>query len=84
MSSGQNFGPGLLLALGLCLPCLLPILGIAVLSGVGVGAIGSFLSDNALLIAGIAAVVTLVGMAVGLIVRRGVYGNTGIRFLDRK
>lgn len=65
------------------MPCLLPIIGISLLAGGGASAIGSFFSDNALLVAAIAAGVTVCAVAMGLIVRWGVYGTTGIRFLDR-
>ena len=70
MGSAGKGGLGFLVALGICLPCLLPILGIAVLSGVGTGAIGSFLSDNSFLIAIIAAGATICALAMGMIVRR--------------
>ena len=73
-----------MVALGLCLPCLLPILGIAVLSGVGTGAIGSFLSGNALLVAAIAAGVAVCALAMGPIVRRVLYGTTGICFVENR
>jgi len=83
MRSGRKGGLGLLIALGICLPCLIPILGISLLAGGGASAIGSFFSDNALLVAAIVTAVMLVAIAMGLLVRWGMYGATGIRFLDR-
>ena len=50
----------------ICLPCLLPFIAGAVLAGVGAGAVGSFLSDNAFLLALLAALATLVALVVGL------------------
>ena len=84
MGSAGKGGLGLLVALGVCLPCLLPVLGIAVLSGVGTGAIGSFLSDNGLLVAIIAAGAAVCALTIGLIVRRALYGTTGIRFVEKR
>ncbi len=84
MGSAGKGGLGFLVALGICLPCLRPVLGIAVLSGVGTGAIGSFLSDNGLLVAIVAAGVTVCALTMGLMVRRALYGTTGIRFVDNR
>ena len=84
MGSARNGGLGILVAFGICLPCLLPLLVVALVAGGGTGAIGSFFSDNALLVAIIAAGVTVCALAMGLIVRRALYGTTGIRFLSRR
>ncbi len=83
MSSGKKGGIGLLVTLGICLPCLLPIIGISLVAGVGASAIGSFFSDNALLVAATATAVILVAIAMGLIVRWAMYGTVGIRFLSK-
>ncbi len=83
MSSSRKGGIGLLLALGICLPCLVPLLVIAVLAGGGVGAIGSFFSDNALLVLAIAAGVAVCALAMGMTVRWAMYGTAGIRFLSK-
>ncbi len=60
--------------LAVCLPCLLPFVLGAVLTGVGVGAVGSFLSDNAfvlaLLIVGSMVVVTIIGLGIARLARR--------------
>lgn len=84
MNSRHNGGVSWLRGLAICLPCLIPILVIALLVGGGVGAVGSFLSDHALLVAAIAAAVTLFALATGMIVRWAMYDTTGIRFLAKK
>ncbi len=56
--------------LAICLPCLLPFIAGAVLTGVGVGAVGSFFSDNALLLAAIAGFATVAVLLTGLGVSR--------------
>ena len=53
-----------------CLPCLAPFLLGAVLTGVGIGAAGSFLTDNGFLIAIITAAATLLAFALALGLRR--------------
>lgn len=83
MRSRRKGGLGLLVALGICLPCLIPILGISLVAGGGAGAIGSFFSDNALLVAAVGTAVAVVAIAMGLLMRRGMYGSTGVRFLDK-
>ena len=83
MSSPRKGGIGLLLALGICLPCLLPLLVIALLAGGGASAIGSFFSDNLLLVAAIAAAATLFALATAMTVRWAMYGTVGIRFLSK-
>ena len=69
--------------LAICLPCLLPFILAAVLTGVGVGAAGSFLSDNALWLAIAIALAMLVALVIGLGVSRLVRGRGSIRFLSR-
>lgn len=54
----------------ICLPCLLPLVAGAVLTGVGVGTVGSFLSDNAFLLAILIAVAMLAALVIGLGVSR--------------
>ncbi len=56
--------------LAICLPCLLPFMLAAVLTGIGVGAVGSFLSDNALLLAILIVLAMLVALVIGLGVSR--------------
>lgn len=51
--------------LAICLPCLLPFIAAGVLAGVGVGAVGSFFSDNAILIAIAASGAVLAALLVG-------------------
>ena len=48
---------------------LLPIIGISLIAGGGASAIGSFFSDNVLLVATIAAVTTLFALATAITVR---------------
>ncbi len=69
--------------LAICLPCLLPFVLAAVLTGVGVGAAGSFLSDNAFWLAILIAFAMLVAFVIGLGISR-LRGRRGsIRFLSR-
>ncbi len=56
--------------LAVCLPCLLPFIVAAVLAGAGAGAAGSFVSDNALLLAVIAGFATVAVLLIGLGVSR--------------
>ncbi len=56
--------------LAICLPCLLPFVLGAVLTGVGIGAVGSFMSDNAFLLAILIVLSTLVALVVGLGIAR--------------
>jgi hypothetical protein len=83
MRSRENGGVSWLWGLAFCLPCLVPLLVVALIAGGGAGAIGSFLSDNPLLVAIIALGVTVCALTMGLIVRRALYGTTGIRFLSK-
>ena len=83
MSSPRKGGIGLLLALGICLPCLLPIIGISLLAGGGASAISSFFSDNLLLVAAVAAAATLFVLATAMTVRWAMDGTAGIRFLSK-
>ena len=53
-----------------CLPCLAPFLLGALLTGVGIGAAGSFLTDNGFLIAIITAAAMLLVFALALGFRR--------------
>ncbi len=70
--------------LAICLPCLLPFILAAVLTGVGVGAAGSFLSDNAFLLAIFIALAMLVAFVIGLgIARLARWRRGSIRFLSR-
>ena len=70
--------------LAICLPCLLPFILAAVLTAVGVGAVGSFLSDNAFLLAILIAFAMLVALVIGLSISRLVHWRRGsIRFLSR-
>ncbi len=68
--------------LAICLPCLLPFILAAVLTGVGVGAVGSFLSDNAFWLAILIALAMLVAFVIGLGIWR-LRGRGSIRFLSR-
>ena len=69
--------------LAICLPCLLPFILAVVLTGVGVGAAGSFLSDNAFWLAILIALAMLVAFVIGLGISR-LRGRRGsIRFLSR-
>ncbi len=56
--------------LAICLPCLLPFAVGAVLTGVGVGAVGSFFSDNAFWLAILIALTMLVAFVIGLGIAR--------------
>ena len=56
--------------LAICLPCLLPFILAVVLTGVGAGAVGSFLSDNAFLLAILIALAMLAALVVGFGVAR--------------
>ncbi len=70
--------------LAICLPCLLPFILAAVLTAVGVGAVGSFLSDNAFLLAILIAFAMLLALVIGLGISRLVRWRRGsIRFLSR-
>ena len=70
--------------LAICLPCLLPFILAAVLTAVGVGAVGSFLSDNAFLLAILIAFAMLVALVIGLAIARLARWRRGsIRFLSR-
>ena len=67
--------------LAICLPCLLPFILAAVLTGVGVGAVGSFLSDNAFLMAILIVLSMLVALLIGLgIARLGRRRRGAVRF----
>ena len=69
--------------LAICLPCLLPFILAAVLTAVGVGTVGSFLSDNAFWLAVLIAFAMLVAFVIGLGISR-LRGRRGsIRFLSR-
>ena len=70
--------------LAICLPCLLPFVLAAVLTGVGVGAAGSFLSDNAFWLAILIALAMLVAFVIGLgIARLARWRRGSITFLSR-
>ncbi len=69
--------------LAICLPCLLPFILAAVLTGIGVGAAGSFLSDNAFLLAILIAFAMLVAFVIGLGISRLRGRRRSIRFLSR-
>ncbi len=70
--------------LAICLPCLLPFILAAVLTGVGVGTVGSFLSDNGLLLAILIVFAMLVALVIGLGISRLARWRRGsIRFLSR-
>lgn len=69
--------------LAICLPCLLPFILAAVLTGIGVGAAGSFLSDNAFLLAILIALAMLVAFVIGLGISRLRERHGSIRFLSR-
>jgi hypothetical protein len=69
--------------LAICLPCLLPFILAVVLTGVGVGAAGSYLSGNAFWLAILIALAMLVAFVIGLGISR-LRGRRGsIRFLSR-
>ena len=67
--------------LAICLPCLLPFILAAVLTGVGVGTVGSFLSDNAFLLAVLIVLSMLVALLIGWGIARLRRGS--VRFLSR-
>ena len=70
--------------LAICLPCLLPFIMAAVLTAVGVGTVGSFLSDNAFLLAILIVFAMLVALVIGLAIARLARWRRGsIRFLSR-
>ncbi len=69
--------------LAICLPCLLPFILAAVLTGVGVGAAGSFLSDNAFWLAILIVLAMPVAFVIGLGISRLRGRGTAIRFLSR-
>ena len=70
--------------LAICVPCLLPFVLGAVLTGVGVGALGSFFSDNAFLLAIVIVLAMLMALVIGLgIARLARWRRGGIRFLSR-
>lgn len=56
--------------LAICLPCLLPFVLGAVLTGVGVGAVGSFFSDNAFWLAILIVLAMLLSLVIGLGISR--------------
>ncbi len=56
--------------LAVCLPCLLPFVLGAVLTGVGVGAVGSFFSDNAFWLAILIVLAMMVALVIGLGIAR--------------
>ncbi len=69
--------------LAIFLPCLLPFILAVVLTGVGVGTVGSFLSDNAFWLAILIVLAMLVAFVIGLGISR-LRGRRGsIRFLSR-
>ncbi len=69
--------------LAICLPCLLPFILAAVLTGVGVGTVGSFLSDNAFLLATLIVLAMLVAFVIGLGISRLRRRGGAIRFVSR-
>lgn len=69
--------------LAICLPCLLPFVLAAVLTAVGVGAVGSFLSDNAFWLAILIVLAMLVAFVIGLGISRLRGRRRSIRFLSR-
>ncbi len=69
--------------LAICLPCLLPFILAAVLTGVGVGTVGSFLSDNAFLLALLIALAMLVSLVIGLGISRLRGRGSASRFVSR-
>ncbi len=70
--------------LAICLPCLLPFVLAAVLTGVGAGTVGSFFSDNAFLLAILILLSMLVALAIGLgIARLARWRRGSITFLSR-
>ncbi len=69
--------------LAICLPCLLPLIAGALLTGVGVGAVGSFLSDNAILIAIAASLAVLFSLVIGWAVSRFRQRGGAVRSLSK-
>lgn len=69
--------------LALCLPCLLVFVAGAVLTGVGVAAVGSFFSDNAFLLAVVIVLAMLVALVIGLGISRLRGRGRAIRFASR-
>ena len=56
--------------LAICLPCLLPFVLGAMLTGVGIGAVGSFMSDNVFLLAILIVLAMLLSLVIGLGIAR--------------
>ncbi len=69
--------------LAICLPCLLPFVLAAVLTGVGVGTVGSFLSANAFWLAILIVLAMLAAFVIGLGISRLRGRHGSIRFLSR-
>ncbi len=69
--------------LAICLPCLLPFILAAVLTGLGVGAVGSFFSDHPFLLAILIALAMLVALVIGLVISRIRGRESAIRFVSR-
>lgn len=69
--------------LAICLPCLLPFIAGAVLTGVGVGAVGSFFSDNAFWLAILIVLAMLVAFVIGLGISRLRGRGGAIRLVSR-
>lgn len=69
--------------LAICLPCLLPFILAAVFTGVGVGAVGSFLSDNAILIAIAASAAVVIALVIGWGISRLRQRAGAVRVLSR-
>ncbi len=69
--------------LAICLPCLLPFILAAVLTGVGVGTVGSFFSDNAFLLAIVIVLAMLMALVIGLGISRLRGRGSAIRFVSR-
>jgi hypothetical protein len=70
--------------LAICLPCLLPFVLAAVLTGIGIGAVGTFMSDNAFLLAILIALAMLVAFVIGLVIARlGRWQRGAVRSLSK-
>ena len=84
MESKRKFGVLWFAApLAICLPCLLPFIAGAVLTGIGVSTVGSFLTDNAFWLAILAILAMLVAFVIGLGISRLRGRASAIRFVSR-
>lgn len=69
--------------LAVCVSCLLPLIAGGLLAGIGVGAVGSFFTNNVLWLAIVASLVALFTLLVGWRVSRLGRRGGAVRFLSR-